>query len=477
MLKVGRNGWRRPGVSRSVAGERRVTAHPPPPPRRRAAPSVASLAPWAVTAALAAAWWNATRHRPVPQPLRVEPKPQPGLSRPTQADPAHFEQQEPGRGRVAERPHHIPWRGWKDILWRTYREIGEDRLTVVAGSVTYYTLLAIFPALGVFVSLYGLIADVRLVEEQLIQLSSVFPPEAVRLLGEQMLRLATGKTGGLSVAFLVSLLLSIWSASAGMKSLFDGLNIAYDETEKRSYIARTAMTYGFTVALLLFMTLVSGILVAAPLVLEALRIREEWIIAARWPLVYGVAAAALCIAYRYGPSRQRAQWRWLIPGSAVAALLWMAGSAAFSWYLNNVARLDATYGSLGTVIGFMLWVWFSVMLVLIGAELNAEIEHQTAIDSTTGPPKPMGERGAAMADTVGLRFVGFRKGAGELLGMARRQTDRFRRHGKPPPLATVVEESKSSSSPALRVGGQEEVSRTRLPARPAGPPGPRRSAG
>jgi membrane protein len=420
-----------------------VAHRPRPPPAKRAAPSVASLAPWALTVALAAAWWNATRAKPVPQPLRIEPKPQPGLSRHTVAEPAYFEQQEPGRGRVAERPRHIPWRGWKDILWRTWREISHDRLTVVAGSVTYYTLLAIFPALGVFVSLYGLIADVTLVEKQLVQLSSMFPPEAVRLLGEQMLRLANGKAAGLSAAFVVSLLLSIWSASAGMKSLFDGLNIAYDETEKRNYILRTAMTYSFTLALLVFLTLVSAILVAAPIAMEALRIRDDWMIAARWPLVYGVATSAFCIAYRYGPSRRKARWRWLVPGAATAAFLWMAGSAGFSWYLNNVAKLDATYGSLGTVVGFMLWVWFSVMVVLMGAELNAEIEHQTALDSTVGPPKPMGHRGAAMADTVGLRFVGFRKGTGQLLDILRRQVRNLRRRNPPaetPPLATATEE-------------------------------------
>jgi membrane protein len=408
---------------------------------------VASLAPWALTLAVAAAWWNATRNRPVPQPLRVEPKPQPGLSRHTVAEPAHFEREEPGRGRVAPSPRHIPLRGWKDILWRTWREITQDRLTVVAGSVTYYTLLAIFPALGVFVSLYGLIADVRLVEEQLAQLSTIFPPEAVRLLGEQMLRLATREAAGLSAAFIISLLLSIWSASAGMKSLFDGLNIAYDETEKRHYVLRTAMTYGFTLALLAFLTLVSAILVAAPIVLNALNLRDGMLFAARWPLVYGVAASAFCIAYRYGPSRRRARWRWLIPGGAAAAFLWMAGSAGFSWYLNNVAKLDATYGSLGTVIGFMLWVWFSVMVVLMGAELNAEIEHQTAVDSTVGPPKPMGQRGATMADTVGLRFVGVRKGTSQLLEIVRRQIRNLRRRPPPEmqPLANATKDAATRS--------------------------------
>jgi len=395
--------------------------------KRPLTPAVLALAPWALAAMAASAWWTNRKAQPPPQPLRVEPKPQPGLSRQTVAEPAHFEAQEPRRGRVALHPHRIPWRGWKDILWRTYREMSHDRLSVVAGSVTYYTLLAIFPALGVFVSLYGLIADVRTVQEQLVRLSTIFPPEAVQLLGEQMLRLATGKTAGLSLAFVVSLLLSLWSANAGMKSLFDGLNIAYDEVEKRNYVLRTALTYGFTVALLIFLTAISAILVAAPLALSAQGLREDWLIAARWPLVYAVAAAAFAIAYRYGPSRQLARWRWVVPGSLVAATLWMAGSGGFSWYLNNVARLDATYGSLGTIIGFMLWVWFSVMVVLMGAELNAEIEHQTAMDSTTGPPLPMGERGAAMADTVGLRFVGFRKGAGQLWAIGQRQVRNLRK--------------------------------------------------
>lgn len=388
---------------------------------------VSEWAPWAVAALAIAAWWRGHRRSPPdPPPLPAETEPLRGLSRQVVAGPEHFERQEPGRGRVADHPRHIPWSGWKDILWRTMREIGRDRLTVVAGSVTYYTLLAIFPALGVFVSVYGLVADVRTVETQLAQLSAIFPPEAVRLIGEQMIRLATGRTGGLSLAFAISLLVSIWSASAGMKSLFDGLNIAYDETEKRNYFLRTAITYGFTLALVLFLAAISGILVVAPLVLDAFRLQDAWLIAARWPMVYAVAALAFAVVYRFGPSRERARWRWVAPGALAAAALWMAGSGGFSWYLNNVARLDATYGSLGAVVGFMLWIWFSVMVVLVGAELNAEIEHQTALDSTTGAPMPMGQRGAAMADTVGLRFTGVRQEASGVAAMLRRQVAALR---------------------------------------------------
>lgn len=375
----------------------------------------AQVLTWALTAALAAAWWRAGQPRP--EALGPAPPPPPGLSRGIIGEPEDFDRDEPHRGRVADGPHAIPWRGWKDVLWRTAREAAQDRITIVAAGITFFTLLAIFPALGVFVSLYGLIADVALVQEQLVQLSTIFPPEAVRLLGEQMMRLAEGRTGSLSIAFVVSLLLSLWSASAGMRSLFDGLNIVYDETEKRNYFARSAMTYLFTLALLLFLSLVSAILVAAPFALDVLGLREGWLIAARWPLVYAVAAGSFVIAYRFGPSRRHAKWRWLVPGAMVAAFFWLAGSAAFSWYVNNVARLDATYGSLGTAVAFMLWVWLSAVIVLMGAELNAEIEHQTALDSTVGPAKPMGERGATMADTLGLRAGGFRRGVGKLWHM------------------------------------------------------------
>jgi membrane protein len=385
-------------------------------------------APWALAAGFAAAWSRGflVRRQPAGPPVPTQPR----LSRQEVVEPERYEEEEPGRGRLAAAPHHIPWQGWKDILWRTWREVGRDRLTVVAGGITYFTLLAIFPALAAFVSIYGLIADVSAVRDQLQHLAQVFPSAAVDLMGQQMMRLATERDSNLSLAALVSVLLSVWSANAGMKTLFDGLNVAYEETERRNFFIRSALTYAFTLALLLFLVVVAAILVAAPIALDALRLRTDILIGARWVVLFAVAVVAFAIAYRFGPCRQHARWRWVVWGAVFAAFAWLAGSAGFSWYLNNIAHLQVTYGSLGAVIGFMLWVWFSVLMVLIGAELNAEIEHQTALDSTVGPPKPIGRRGAAMADTVGLKFVGLRRGAGMIRDMLRRQwkglTGRFR---------------------------------------------------
>lgn len=357
------------------------------------------LAPWIVLLAVAP---FAFPKKPVEEHIEHPP----GLSEDRAMPPADFDQAEPKRGRAARHPGHIPLLGWRDILWRTGREITVDRLPAVAGGVTFYTLLALFPAIGAFVSLYGLFADVRTVEEQLREMRGVFPPSVVQIVGEQMLRLAGQGQAKLGVAFAFSLLLSIWSANASMRALFDGLNIAYDEDEKRHLVPRTLLSYLFTFCALLYAAVTSGVLIATPLFLKAARLSalDEIIAPIRWLLVLGMTAFAFAVLYRFAPSRSQARWRWVWIGAGAASAGWLFGSLGFSFYLANIAHYDATYGTLGAVIAFMVWVWFSIMAILVGAELNAEIEHQTAVDSTTGPERPMGARGAAMADTVGLAF-------------------------------------------------------------------------
>ncbi len=321
--------------------------------------------------------------------------------------PDDFDAVEPGRGRTARAPWQIPPLGWKDILWRTYMGSMMDRLPALAGGVTFYILLATFPAIAAFVSVYGMFLDVHGVEQRLAQLSEVFPQDAVELIRGQMLRLASQKHGTLGAALAVSTLVSIWSANAGIKSLFDGLNIVYQEEEKRYYLQRSFTTYLATFAGILFFSGIAGLTVAAPVVLHTFGVNSVriWLGPVRWLLVYGLAAAVFTLAYRYGPSRVPARWRWVIMGGLSAAALWMVGSLAFSWYVSNFTHFGVTYGSLGAMIAYMLWIWVSVWIVLVGAELNAQIEHQTAQDSTRGSAAPLGERGAVVADSVGKAFT------------------------------------------------------------------------
>jgi membrane protein len=321
--------------------------------------------------------------------------------------PAEIDLAEPGRGRCAHWPFGIPPLGWKDIFWRTYREMGRDRLPALAGGITFYLLLATFPAIAAFVSLYGLFSDVATVERQLVHLAYILPRDAVALIGSQMLRLAAQRHATLGAAFVASTLLSVWSANAGMKALFDGLNITYDETEKRDYVRRSFITYAATLVGLAFIVLVVSVLIGTPVFLRGIGLRRYaiWWVPARWAVVFLMASATVTLLYRYGPSRRHAKLQWVIFGGVGAAGVWLAISLAFSWYVNNFSHLGVTYGSLGAMIAYMLWVWVTAMVVLTGAELNAEIEHQTAIDSTIGKARPIGERGAVMADTVGKAFT------------------------------------------------------------------------
>lgn len=350
------------------------------------------------------------------------------------AKPQDFETREPGRGRIAAKPQRIPSRGWRDIAWRTFREISRDRLSIVAGGVTFYALLAIFPTLAAFVSLYGLVADVSEVSSQIVQLSRILPPGGVELISEQMIRLALAHEAGLSAAFAFSLLLAIWSANAGMGALFDGMNIAYGEAEKRGFFKRKLITLAFTLGAILLLTTLSVVLIALPLWLSktfGYGPAQLWWAPFSWLLMLGIITFAFTLLYRFGPSRAVAKWSWVWIGAVFSAVLWIVGSAAFSLYIGKFANYDDAYGPLGTIIGFMVWLWFSAMVVLLGAELNAEIEHQTAIDTTTGAPRPLGKRGAEMADTVGSAFTGLNSSRAKL--KERKVWGKLRKAAPPPP--------------------------------------------
>jgi membrane protein len=309
--------------------------------------------------------------------------------------------EEAGRGRSARSPITIPASGWKDILWRTYTQIGDDRLLAVAAGAVFYMLLALFPAITALVSLYGLLADPATINDHLLLLQGVMPEAAIGIVKEQVTRLAQTSNGALGLGFFLGLALALWSANAGMKAIIDALNVVYDEREKRGFVKLTLVALAFTLGGIAFIIVALAAVVIFPLVLAwiGFESRAELVAILRWPALFVIVVLALGVLYRYGPSRSPARWQWLSIGTVLAGFAWLAVSALFSWYLANFAHYDATYG--WAAIGLMMWLWLSVIVLLIGAELNAEIEQQTAQDTAIGHEKPLGMRGAVMADTLG----------------------------------------------------------------------------
>lgn len=309
-----------------------------------------------------------------------------------------------GRGREATRPRDIPAKGWKDIALRVWKSLGEDKLLLIAAGVTFYLLLALFPALGSFIALYGLIADRATVAEHVSLLQGVMPGPAAELLSTQMTRLAGAQSGDLGLSAIIALLVSLWSTNGGVKAIFEGVNIAYDEEEKRSFLRLTLVTLAFTLGAMVLLIALIGALAVLPAVLALVplgQVTEIVVSLLRWPLILVMIGVALAVLYRFAPSRTPPEWKWVTWGSGLATVLWVAASVAFSVYLESFADFGASYGAMAAPIAFLLWVWISIIVVLLGAEVNAEMEHQTAHDTTVGSEKPMGQRGAEVADTLG----------------------------------------------------------------------------
>ncbi len=313
---------------------------------------------------------------------------------------------ENGRGRHAVHPLQIPWRGWYDILWRTYHEMLSDRLLSIAGGVSFFVLLAIFPAITAMVSAYGLFFSPSIITDNLSLLNDVVPDNVLSIVHEQASHIASNSGGALSTGIVVGILASLWSAMSGVKAMIDALNVIYEQKETRNLVRLNLVALGFTLAAIVAFLLVVACIIVLPLILSFIGLgglTQTLTRVARWPVLLLVLLTGLAVLYRYGPDRRAARWQWVSVGSVFATLAWTAASFLFSWYLSSFANYNATYGSLGAAVGVMIWLWISACVMLLGAELNAEIEHQTARDSTVGIDKPLGARGAVMADTVGAQ--------------------------------------------------------------------------
>jgi membrane protein len=306
-------------------------------------------------------------------------------------------------GRHAEMPGQIPWIGWKHVLRRTFKEMISDRISLVAAGCAFYATLALFPAISMVVFIYGMVFDPQTVEPQLAVLAQVLPPSGYDLIEQRVHTLVTQQHGTLTLGLVISTAVTLWSSATGTKSILSALNMAYEERERRSFLQFQLTAIGMTLFGFFGAALAISLLILLPMVIGFVGLSDYARVLLRigsTVLMLGFVLAALSLLYRFGPCRRNARWTWITPGALLATVLWAAASALLSFYIGHLANYDATYGPLGAVVGVMTWFYVTVYVVLLGAELNSELELQTARDTTHGGPRPMGQRGAYVADNV-----------------------------------------------------------------------------
>jgi membrane protein len=305
------------------------------------------------------------------------------------------------RGRGAAAPQEIPAKGWKDIAKRTGKEVKADQVPLLAAGVAFYVLLALFPAIIAGVSIYGLVADPQTVRDQINQLAQTLSPETAKLIGTQVQQVTSSAGGALGLATVIGILTALWSASSGMKALITGVNLAYDEPEGRKFVKLRGLSILMTVGAMVVLGVALALIVGFPAVPDSWPTVLQWTAAVvRFVLLAVLLMAGLAALYRYAPDRDKPKWSWASPGSVVATVLWVLASVGFSVYVNAFGNYNKTYGALAGIIILMFWLYLTAFVVLVGAELNAELELQTAKDTTAGPEQPLGERDAHAADHV-----------------------------------------------------------------------------
>lgn len=308
------------------------------------------------------------------------------------------------RGRDAETPGQIPKAGWKDTLIRVKNEIKTDRLSLVSAAMAYYALFAFVPALSSVVLIYAWVSDPAEISNHLSKVSQFIPSEAQTMLNDQLKNLSSKAPGALGFSAITALLIALWSASKGSKAIIEAMNIIYDEQDKRGFFKSNFLALGMTLLAAVFGVLAIAVIVVVPIVTNLFDfggIAKTVGTATSWLVLLALFSVFLSFIYRFAPNRDQAKWKWVSWGAVIASVLWAIASALFSIYANEFGNFNKTYGSLGAIIVLMMWFYISSFVVLLGGEINAELEHQTKRDTTRGPDKPLGKRGATMADTIG----------------------------------------------------------------------------
>ena len=301
----------------------------------------------------------------------------------------------------AHSPHHLPLRAWRAILRRAGRHVLSDRLQVLSAGIAFFAVLSIAPMLVTALSVYGAVNTPQQALDQLSDLAGMLPPELEPLVADQLTTITTASAEVLTFRGLTGLLVALWTATTAATYLIDALTLAYHETESRGFWRRTrlALVIVFGGALLLGAVIaVSGVLARAiDAMPDTVRAVAQVL---SWPALAGVMALTLAVLYRFVPDRKRARWRWISGGAVLTTVLWLGTSVALFAYVQSLGSYESTYGSLAGVAISMFWLWISVFLVIVGATVNAEAERQTARDSTIGPERPLGQRGAVVADSA-----------------------------------------------------------------------------
>lgn len=308
------------------------------------------------------------------------------------------------RGRTAETPTDIPALGWKDIAFRVKDEIAADRVGLIAAGVAFYGLLALFPAITALIAISGLLVEPSQIVDQLESLSGLMPEEVIAIVTKQASAVAGSREGGLGLAAIFGVLIALYSASKGMASLMEGINVAYDEDEERSFVRLKLVTFALTLYLMIGLLIALMATLGLPAVLAVLdfgALFEFLMTAGLWIGLFCLTVFGLSVLYRYAPSRDEPEWKWASPGAVVSCIIWVAASAGFAFYVANFGSYNESFGTLAGVVVLLMWFWISAFIILLGAELNAEMEAQTRADTTKGLDEPMGSRDAVKADRLG----------------------------------------------------------------------------
>jgi membrane protein len=319
-------------------------------------------------------------------------------------DTATHHYQDDGRGRAAARPTDVPARGWKDVALRVKSEMKTDDVPLLGAGVAFFALLALVPALAALVSLYGLVADPADIERNISDVLATAPEEVRDLVTSQLDNIVDSSPSGLKVGAIAGLVVALWSASSGVRHLIGAINLAYDEEETRGIVKLRALSLAMTVVGILVMALAVAGLVVWPHALDdhgTIGLARTVLMVVRWPVFALLGLLGLAIIYRYAPDRDAPRWRWVSAGAVFAVVVWVIASALFSLYTANFGQYNETYGALGAVVVVMLWLYITAYVVIAGAEINSELERQTASDTTVGRRRQMGARNAYAADTLG----------------------------------------------------------------------------